>query len=109
MSRDWIFGVLLKKQFPQRDLLLLLWGLIFLVMVVRDQLAYLLAVQGRFRVLTLLTLASAVLSLVVSYGAMRRFGVAGALVGMLIGELINLLGIAMLALRKSPPLVVAPA
>ncbi|HEY6514070.1 MAG TPA: capsular biosynthesis protein [Burkholderiaceae bacterium] len=109
LSRDWIFGVLVKKEFPQRDLLLLLWGGAFFVMVLRDQLAYLLTAQGRFRVLTLLTLGCAMLSLVVSYAAMQRFGAAGALVGMLVGELINLLGIVMLALRRSPPLAAAAA
>jgi len=109
LSRDWIFTVVLKKQFAQRDALLLLWGIVFMVMVLRDQLAHLLAAQGRFRVLTLLTLASAALSLLVSYAAMRRFGAAGALVGMLVGELVNLAGIAVLSFRKSPPLVGAPA
>jgi O-antigen/teichoic acid export membrane protein len=109
VSRDWIFAVALKKQFAQRDGLLLLWGAVFLVMVVRDPFGYLLAAQGRFRVLTLLTLGSAVLSLAASYAAMQRFGVTGALLGMLVGELINLLGIVVLSFRKPPALVAAPA
>jgi O-antigen/teichoic acid export membrane protein len=106
LSRDWIFSVVLKKQFAQRDTLLMLWGAIFLVMAVRNQLTYLLAAQGRFRALTLLTLAIAVISLAASYGGMLRFGVAGALVGILIGELINTIGIAILSFRKIPRLVV---
>ncbi|MDO8704264.1 MAG: hypothetical protein Q7J84_04885 [Sulfuricaulis sp.] len=100
--RDWIFAVVLKKQFAQRDELLILWGAIFLVMVIRGQLIYLLAAQGRFRVLTLLTLVSAVIALAASYWGMRRFGVAGALVGVLIGELINVAGIVILSLRNAP-------
>lgn len=99
--RDWIFAVVLKKQFAQRDELLLLWGSIFLVIVVRDQLVYLLAAQGRFRVLTLLTLASALISLAASYWGMLRFGMAGALAGILIGELINVTGIVLLSFRKT--------
>jgi O-antigen/teichoic acid export membrane protein len=109
LLRDWIFSVVLKKQFAQRDELLMLWGAIFLVMVVRNQLLYLLAAQERFRALTLLTLASAVVSLAVSYWGMLRFGVAGALVGLLIGESINATGIVILSFRKTQaPLTDAP-
>lgn len=104
LLRDWIFAVVLKKQFAQRDAMLILWSAIFLVIVIRDQLVYLLAAQGRFRVLTLLTLASAVISLAASYWGMLRFGVAGALAGMLIGELINIFGIVILSFRHEPPL-----
>jgi O-antigen/teichoic acid export membrane protein len=100
--RDWIFAVVLKKQFVQRDALLMLWGAIFLVMVVRGQLIYLLAAQGRFRALTFLTLVSAVIALAASYAGMLQFGVAGALVGMLIGELINATGIVILSFRQAP-------
>jgi O-antigen/teichoic acid export membrane protein len=108
LLRDWIFAVVLKKQFAQRDELLMLWGAIFLVMVVRSQLAYLLAAQGRFRALTLLTLVSAVISLAASYWGMLRFGAAGALVGILIGELINAIGIVVHSFRKAPDPVIAP-
>ncbi|MCR4348077.1 MAG: hypothetical protein NUV55_12880 [Sulfuricaulis sp.] len=107
--RDWIFAVVLKKQFVQRDALLMLWGAILLVTVIRGQLIYLLAAQGRFRVLTLLTLVSAVIALTASYWGMRQFGVAGALVGMLIGELINAAGIVILSFRKAPHPLTAPA
>jgi len=97
--RDWLFAVVLKKEFVQRDELLLLWGAIFLVIVVRNQLVCLLAAQGRFRLLTSLTFVSAVLSLASSYWGMLRFGAGGALVGMLIGESVNTIGIAILSLR----------
>jgi O-antigen/teichoic acid export membrane protein len=100
--RDWIFAVVLKKQFVQRDALLILWSAIFLVIVIRDQLIYLLAAQGRFRVMTLLTLASAVISLTASYWGMLRFGVTGALAGMLVGELINTIGVGILSFRHGP-------
>lgn len=107
LLRDWLFAVVLKKEFAQRDELLLLWGAIFLVVVVRNQLICLLAAQGRFRVLTSLTLVSAVISLASSYWGMLRFGVGGALVGLLIGESINTIGIALLSLhelQQPPPL-----
>ena len=109
IGRDWVFDVLLKKQFAQRDTLLLLWGALFLVMVVRDQLVYLLAAQGRFRVMTSLTLMSALLSLAASYAAMRPFGVVGALAGMLVGELSSVVGIVFMSLRRVQAPVAAPA
>lgn len=99
--RDWIFTALLKKQFPQRDDLLLLWGALFLVMVIRDQLVYLLAAQGRFRVLTSLTTVCAIVSLIASVWCMQHFGVVGALMGMLLGEMLNVAGIAILAFQKT--------
>ncbi len=108
LARDWIFTVVFKKQVEARDQLLLLWGLVFLVIVVRDQLGYLLAAQGRFRAMTLLTLVSAVISLVASYVGMLRLGVTGALVGILAGELLSLSGTVVLSLRRpSPPLAMA--
>ncbi len=101
-ARDWIFSVVLKKQFEQRDILLMMWGAIFLVIVIRDQLVYLLAAQGRFRILTLLTFTCAVLSLAGGYLGMLRFGVAGALLGLLAGELLSVTGIVILSVRNLP-------
>ncbi len=106
--RDWIFDMVLKKQFAQRDELLILWSLIFLVMVVRDQLIYLLVVRGRFRFLTSLVLLSAVLSLSVSYWGMSQFGTAGALLGVLAGEVCNVIGIVLLSLRETNTVPVEP-
>jgi len=51
-------------------------------------------VRTRYRPLTALTLASAVLSLAVSYLCMVRIGVAGALVGVLSGEILSVAGLA---------------
>jgi len=91
--RNWIFLHVFKKHFANADVLLLLWSLVALVMLFRDQLVYLLIVRGRFRLLAALTLASAVAALLLSYTAMRRYGVAGALIGVLAGELLNVCGI----------------
>lgn len=102
--RDWIFDIVLNKQFPQRDELLMLWSAAFLVMVARDQLIYLLVVRGRFRFLTSLALASAVISLSTSYWGMLHYGTAGALLGVLAGEISNVVGIVVLSLRETSPL-----
>ena len=99
--REWIFASILKKQFDQRDPLLLLWSATFLTLAVRDQLIYLLVARCRFRTLTIITSLSAVLSLLVSYWAMRRYGTIGAPCGVLVGELANVCGILVLSLRET--------
>ena len=101
LLRDWIFAHVLKKSFAQRDLLLQLWSVVFVLMVCRDQLIYLLVARGRFRPLAALTLASALLSLCVSYVCMLHIGLVGALIGILVGELFNVAGITILSYRES--------
>jgi O-antigen/teichoic acid export membrane protein len=100
LARDWIFTVLLQKQFAHRDALLVLWGLAFLPMVVRDQLLYLLVARQRFHQLTSLAFVGAAVSLMAGYLGMVHFGVLGAPLGVLVGELINLVGIVVLSLRQ---------
>lgn len=101
-AREWLFEVVLRKQLPQRDPLLLLWTAIVTVIVMRDQLVYLLAAKGLFQTMTTLTLAAAVVSLAVGYLAMSRAGAMGALVGLLTGELISVIGVVLLSLRALP-------
>jgi O-antigen/teichoic acid export membrane protein len=108
-SRDWIFSELLHKQFPQRDALLLLWGGAFVLMLVRDQLVKLLAARERFPVLASVTVVSALLSLAFGYAAMLRFGEVGAVAGIVIGELANIIGLIVLTLRELKRTVPAPA
>jgi O-antigen/teichoic acid export membrane protein len=93
LSRDFIFTSLLHKDFAQRDTLLILWSIASVAMVVRDQLLNFLLARTRFRSLTMLTMVSAVVSLAVSYVAMVRIGVAGAPVGVLTGEILNVVGL----------------
>jgi O-antigen/teichoic acid export membrane protein len=100
LLRDWVFSQLLRKNFAERDMLLLLWSGVFLTMVVRDQLLNLLAARERFRLLLLLTLSSAVVSLSLAYWLMLRVGVAGAAIGVLVGELCNVTGIVVFSLRE---------
>lgn len=99
-TRDWIFIVVLKKHFTQRDPLLLLWSATFLVMAMRDQLIFLLVVRERFRRLAALSLASALIALAVSYWGMLRYSGVGAPLGVLVGECINFVGIIILSLHE---------
>ena len=108
LLRDWIFVTVLKKQFEDRDALLLLWGAILITTVVRDQFSYYLVARGRFKVLAANTLGSALLSLSCSYLAMLHFGTRGALFGMLAGEAINLLGVISMTLTDPAMRQAAP-
>ena len=100
-TRDWLFAHVLKKNFPQRDTLLLLWFAVSLMTLLRDQLLYLLSARQRFRLMTTLTLVSALFSIVLSYVCMRYFGVIGALLGILVGELLNVVGLIVLSAIES--------
>jgi len=98
--RDWIFTYVTKGQFEHRDTLLLLWSAVFLLMAVRDQMLYLPAACGRYRIMAWLTLATAIVSLLTCYICVRLFGVVGALIGVLAGEAFNILGFVCLSLRE---------
>lgn len=100
LCRDWIFTTVLRKQFEHRDELLLLWSAVSLVMVLRDQLRYLPLARARFRELTGLAALSATLSLGITWLGMVRFGVPGALFGVLTGELVSVCGTIFLSLRE---------
>ncbi|MCK7593080.1 lipopolysaccharide biosynthesis protein [Pseudomarimonas salicorniae] len=104
--RDWLFETVLRKQFEQRDLLLKLWSASFIVMAAHQQLLFLLVLRERFRWLTALALCSALIAIGVSYWGMQHLGGAGAPLGILVGEGISGIGIAILCLREtaaSPP------
>jgi O-antigen/teichoic acid export membrane protein len=100
LLRDWVFDRVLHKHFAQRDLLLLLWSGGFVLMVVHQQLLFLLVVRERFRTLVKLALVTATVALGCGYLGMRHLGGAGAVLGIGIGEAVNTVGIALLCLRE---------
>lgn len=100
IARDWIFLHLLKKSFPNRDLLLEVWAAIAIVTVFRDQLIYFLVTRSRFRLTASITLTSAILSFACSVYAMHRLGAVGALTGLLVGEVFNVAGIIFYSIRE---------
>jgi O-antigen/teichoic acid export membrane protein len=103
--RDWIFAAVLRKQFANRDHLLLAWFAIGIAMVLRDQLGYLLMARARFRATSFLTMACAALSLLASFFLMRSVGAVGSLLGLLLGETCNVIGIIVLCvveIRRYP-------
>jgi O-antigen/teichoic acid export membrane protein len=108
LGRDWVFDRLLKKHFLNDDTLVLLWVAISLVMIFRDQLLHLLVAKARFHLTSSLTAVSAVISISCSIVAMRHHGPVGALIGLLIGEVFNVVGIVILSLRDVRAAVTAP-
>ncbi len=105
LFRDWIFANLLKKSFADRDHLLLVWFVVAIFMVFRDQLSYLLMARARFRETSILTMASAVISLLTGFLLIRSMGAVGSLLGLLLGEVVNVLGIIVLCqveIRRNP-------
>ena len=113
LLRDWIFDSILHKHFEDRDTLLGLWICVFLMIMFRDQMIWLLIARERFRPLAGLTAASAGVALSVSYLAMVRVGVSGALIGILVGESVQVGGIVIMSLREAgrptPPQPDTPA
>jgi len=99
LMRDWIFLNVLKKDYPQRDLLLGIWALVFLCTVVRDQVIFLLIAHARWMQLAGLTSVCAVLGLSVSFFAIQRYGAAGGLLGLLVGEIAHVVGVIVLTYR----------
>jgi O-antigen/teichoic acid export membrane protein len=109
LMRDWLFLHVLKKQVPNRDRLLMLWFAVGILMLLRDQVVFVLLSRSRFRILTVLTVFSAVVALTTSVLAMRVFGVSGALLGVLCGEVVNVSGLILLSVLESRGAAVLPA
>ena len=106
--RDWIFLHILKRDYPQRDLLLGIWSLVFFCTVIRDQLIYLQMARGHFKRLAGLTAFCAVLGLSVTFLAIGRFGAAGGLLGLLAGEIAYVVVVMVLAVRDMRAAVPRP-
>jgi O-antigen/teichoic acid export membrane protein len=100
LLRDWVFAVLLKKQFADRDQMLLLWMLMFLLSGVRDLLMTALLVREQFRSMTGLSTVAALLSLLTCWLGTVHYGAAGAILGLVLGEAINLFGVLWLIGRE---------
>lgn len=93
LLRDWIFDDIMRKTFAYRNTLLLGWIAIFLVMVIRDPLTQLMVLRQRFRVLMYISLACAAVALTTSYVGMLYLDTRGALVGILVGEVLNVIAV----------------
>jgi O-antigen/teichoic acid export membrane protein len=96
LARDLFFDVVLKRVFNDQDRLIALWSLLFLMMLIRDQLNCVLVVLSKLKLLSYITMASAVTALVIMTIALPRIGPPGALFGIIAGEMVNMLGMGLL-------------
>ncbi|KCB44327.1 polysaccharide biosynthesis protein [Bordetella hinzii 5132] len=100
LLRDWIFLDLMRKDFPQRDTLLLLWTGLFVLMVIREPIMMVPLLRQRFRALSAGTLVCALIALSTSYIGMLKLGPVGAAAGILVGEACYGLAVAVMAWRE---------
>jgi O-antigen/teichoic acid export membrane protein len=101
LARDWIFDRVLNKHFANRDLLLATWAAISVITIYRDQLLHFLVARARFTLTVTATSISAIVSLSIGFTAMHSMGVIGALLGLLVGEVLNVAGIVIFSIRDA--------
>ena len=87
--QDWIFDHLMHKHFAHSEALMAIWSTTFLIAIFRDQIRVLPAVCDRFKQLCIATTISATISLVCGFFALRAWGIIGAPLAVLLGEIVN--------------------
>jgi O-antigen/teichoic acid export membrane protein len=98
--RDVLFPLLFRQPVAHAGALVLAWGAVYVSMAVRDQLGYLLTALGRYRQLTTLTALATITALASCVAGMLWLpDPRGAMVGIIAGEAVSLLGILVLVLR----------
>ena len=92
LFRDWLTAEFLRTSIPDRDLLLLLWGAVTLLNMVRDMYQAPLLAMERYKPLAAVTATSAVAALLAMFIFIPPLGAPGAVAGMVVGEATGLLG-----------------
>lgn len=92
-GRDWVTQELMRKTIPDRDRLLLLWAVYSIVTMIRDVYLCALLAMERFKPMAWLSAASAVTSLGSMWFFLDAYGIAGAVMGLLLGESVGLAGV----------------
>jgi O-antigen/teichoic acid export membrane protein len=93
VTRDWLTQDLMHKVIGDRDRLLLLWGAVSLIGMIRDLLQTAVFALRSFKSMAWLTGASAAVSLSLMWYSITRWGPAGALISQIAGEAVNLSGV----------------
>jgi O-antigen/teichoic acid export membrane protein len=101
IGRNWVTDVLMHKHILDRDRLLILWAGVALIGLVRDVLQPALFALRRVRSMAWMVALGAVVSLSFMWWGLTRYGAAAALMGQILGELLNLAGIIALLVRHS--------
>lgn len=94
--RRWLLHDVLHKSIVDQDRLLVLWGLIALIMLFREVLQATLYALKRIKSMTSLNCVAAVVALTMTFAGVSRWGAAGALIGQIAGECVNLVGLLLL-------------
>lgn len=98
--RGWVSTTVFHKKIANSDVLLLLWALFALVALARDVLAPAVYALGHLKWLAWQIGFCAIIALSIMWFSIARWGTAGALGALLIGEVLNLAGIVYL-IRKA--------
>jgi O-antigen/teichoic acid export membrane protein len=98
--RDWLTADFLHKTIGDRDVLLLLWAALALIGLIRDVLMCALVALERFKPMAWLTGYSAVISLTLMWFGMSWWGARAVLIGQIVGEITNLVGIVLLLQKQ---------
>jgi O-antigen/teichoic acid export membrane protein len=99
MGQDWLTVGVLHKHIHDRNQLLILWAGVALIGLCRDVLQCALVALGRLKSLAWQVGVSAAVAVVLTWYGLNWWGAPGALIGMIVGELINLAGIILLLRR----------
>lgn len=100
-SRDWLIGHALHKHINDRDELLLLWGAVAIIGLMRDVLQCGLIALGRMKSMAGQGAVSAIVALTLMWFGTTWWGAASVLIGQIAGELVNLGGIVTLLVTHS--------
>lgn len=90
ITRDWVAVRVLHKHIADLDFMLLLWSVIAIISLVRDVLGPALNALGRMKWLAWQVGFCASISIIIMWFGIPIWGAAAVLIGMLVGETLNL-------------------
>jgi O-antigen/teichoic acid export membrane protein len=99
VCRDWLVQNLFHKHIQNRDELLMLWGGVAIMSLLRDVLQCALTAMGKFKSLAWQVGVGAAVALLLMWYGTSWWGAAAVLIGQIAGEVINLAGI-VISIRK---------
>ncbi len=98
--RHWLMAEVMRKQIVEIDTMLLLWAFTYTLSMLRDVFQSALIALGRFKIMAGLTAIAAVGSLSAMWFCIGRFGPAGAIMGVIVGETLSLGGVVFLLIQS---------
>jgi O-antigen/teichoic acid export membrane protein len=99
IAREWLVVGVLHRTIHNLEGLLVLWSCVAIIALCRDVLQCALIAMGRLKSLAWQVGVSTAIAVVIMWYGLTWWGPPGVLIGMIVGELINLAGIILL-LRK---------